>query len=190
MSSVTVNWALTDGVLENKTFISLINMETHGASLSSCAHSAVVIIVWPDKKRGAIIERPHSHCAIVLALLVVICRALHLIAIRQTADAKRLKREICCLVWAYGCLSGQAEQPYKYRVCPQHWSQKQSGRRRATCCRVAKLSSKLFPPLYVHLLPLGQNGNNVLVSHFLTTWLLPYYANHATQQSLCLWETA
>lgn len=98
--SISVNWILTDGVLRNKTFISLINVETHGASLSSCVYLGVVIIGWPGKKRGAIIERPRSHCAIVPALLVVICRALHLITIRQTADGERLKRQICCLVWA------------------------------------------------------------------------------------------
>lgn len=95
-------------------------METHGTSLSGCVLCGVVIIVWLDKKRGATVERPHSHCAFVLALLVVICRALHLITIRQTADAERLKREICCLVWAYGRLSGQARQPNKYRLSPQH----------------------------------------------------------------------
>ena len=37
-SSIPVNWVLTDGVVGNKTFISLINVETHGASLSSRVH--------------------------------------------------------------------------------------------------------------------------------------------------------
>ena len=109
--SAPFNWVLTYGVLGNKTFISLINVETHGSSLSSCVYWGVVIIVWLDKKRGAVGERPHSHCAIVPVLLVVICRALHLITIRQTADAERLKREICCLAWAYGCLSGLTSRP-------------------------------------------------------------------------------
>lgn len=34
-------------------------------ALSSCTYWGVVFIVQLDKKRGAIIERPHSHCAFV-----------------------------------------------------------------------------------------------------------------------------
>ncbi|CAB1422412.1 unnamed protein product [Pleuronectes platessa] len=84
-----------------------------------------------DHKRGAISERgPHSRCAFVPKLLVVICRALHLITIRQTADAKRLKREICCLLWVYKSLSGQPSRPDKNRLPPQHWSQTQHRSRR------------------------------------------------------------
>lgn len=88
------------------------------------------MIVGHGKKRGAIIERPHSHWAFVLVLLVVICQALHLITIRQTADAERLKRQICCLVWAYGRLSGPASAPNKYWAGPLHRSQTQPGHRR------------------------------------------------------------
>lgn len=97
---IPVYWVWTDGLWGNKTIISLINVQTHGASLSSYVYWGFVIIVWLDKKREAISERPHSHCTFVPTLLVVICWALHLIAIRQTADAERLKREICCLFWA------------------------------------------------------------------------------------------
>lgn len=92
-----------------------------------------------------LVERPRSHRLFVPSLLLVICWALHSIAIRQTADAECLKREICCLGWAYGRLSGRAVfffYPNKYTGSPSRCSQKQL-RHWTACWRVTELPSEL-----------------------------------------------
>lgn len=85
---------------DNKKTISPTNKQTHGGALNSLA-------CWEDVISARPLDEASFTPSLCPRLLLVICCALHTTAIRQTADAECLKREICCLGRASGRLRSE-----------------------------------------------------------------------------------